>query len=136
MQRWQISVTVDGLPPTKNEAKSLLAEGHPHAARVRALLEAAQKALAAGARPIEHGEVALEMVVVGPAQAPSDATNYLGGIGDVLQAKTAGVLVEHLGPLVQVSLFANDRQVRAITYREERGSTQMYRLTIRPLTGG
>jgi hypothetical protein len=52
----EIAFTVSGYPPTKNEAKSPLSEWHPHAARVRALLEAAQQALAGGAQPIEHGE--------------------------------------------------------------------------------
>ena len=42
--RQQITLTVDGWPPAKNEAKSLLAPGHPHAYRVRALLQAAKQA--------------------------------------------------------------------------------------------
>jgi hypothetical protein len=109
----------------------LLSEGHLHAARGRALVEAAQQALAGGAQPIEHGEVALDLVVISPEQAPSDATNYLG-IGDVLQAKTSGALVKHLGPRACVSLFTNDRQVREVGYRVERGPAVMYRLSVRP----
>lgn len=131
----EISLTVNGLPPTKNEAKSLLSDGHPHAARVRALLEAAEGALVQGAKPIERGEVALELVVVGPAAAAPDATNMLGGVGDVLQAKAPAPLVEHLGPLAQVHLFTNDSQIREIHYSEERGPETMYRLSIRPRSG-
>jgi len=131
----KIAFSVSGLPPTKNEAKSLLAEGHPHAGRVRALLEAAAEAITQGAQPIERGEIELELVVFGPRQAPSDATNYLGGIGDVLQAKAPAPLIEHLGPLAQVHLFTNDRQIREIHYQEERGSETHYWLSIRPRSG-
>jgi hypothetical protein len=125
----EIALTVGGWPPAKNEAKSMLSDGHPHAPRVRALLEAAQQALAAGAHPIEHGEIALELVIVSPEQPPCDATNVLGGIGDVLEQKTRrGDTVAHLGPLAQVALFANDRQIRE---SEERGEQVHYRLRFR-----
>ncbi|MEP6527859.1 MAG: hypothetical protein ABJA86_11920 [Nocardioidaceae bacterium] len=38
----ELSVSVDGLPPVKNEAKSMLAAGHAHTGRVIALLQAAR----------------------------------------------------------------------------------------------
>jgi hypothetical protein len=37
----ELTVTVDGYPPAKAEATSMLGGGHPHLARVRALLPAA-----------------------------------------------------------------------------------------------
>jgi hypothetical protein len=49
----QISFTVEGLPPAKNEAKSMLADGHMYAERVLVLLAAARDARPAGApRPL------------------------------------------------------------------------------------
>jgi hypothetical protein len=129
-----IEFRVSGYPPTKNEAKSLLSDGHGQSVSVRALLEAAEQALAAGASPILHGRVALELVLFGPADAPSDATNMLGGIGDVLQDKSRRSALEHLGPLANVHLFTDDKQIRRISYGEEHASEPHYRLAITPLT--
>jgi hypothetical protein len=62
--------------------------------------------------------VALDVVVHAPGQPQGDATNYLGGIGDVLEDKSSRIAIEHLGDLAAVQLFRNDRQIRAISYRE------------------
>jgi hypothetical protein len=43
----EISISVEGYPPAKNEAKSMLAAGHLYTDRVRLLLEAARAALGA-----------------------------------------------------------------------------------------
>jgi hypothetical protein len=40
----ETSFTVTGYPPGKNEAKSMLGDGHSHASRVRLLLDAARSA--------------------------------------------------------------------------------------------
>jgi hypothetical protein len=84
----EVSFEVEGLPPAKNEAKSMLAAGHVYAERVLALLEAA-----AAAPTFGGARLGLELVVTAPVPLPSDATNYLGGVADVLEAK------EHRGAL-------------------------------------
>lgn len=69
--------------------------------------------------PIDQGHVALEVVVGAPTgQVPSDATNYLGGIGDVLEDKSRRGGIDHLGNLAEVWLYTNDRQIQEISYRE------------------
>ena len=84
----ELSFEVDDLPPTKNEAKSLLAPRHTPASRVRALLVAAKQAMDFEPGPLfPRQPLALEVVVGSPRRPKSDATNYLGGIGDVLQDK-------------------------------------------------
>uniref|UniRef100_UPI00193974AC hypothetical protein n=1 Tax=Nocardioides caldifontis TaxID=2588938 RepID=UPI00193974AC len=53
-----------------------------------------------------------------------DATNYLGGIADVLEQKTnRGAAVEHLRDLADVWLYRNDRQIKRVSYREETRDT-------------
>jgi hypothetical protein len=66
-------------------------------------------------------------------QPPWDATNYLGGIADVLEDKSRRGPLDHLGPLASVWLYRNDRQIKEISYREV-GSTQAgYTVTVRAL---
>ena len=131
--RTEISFDVSGWPPTKNEATSLLAAGHPHAARVRALLEAARSAAQRTGWTSAAGELALQVVVRGPGRPPSDATNFLGGIGDVLQDKTVGRSLDltHLGELRGFALYADDRQIRKINYTEECATQPSYSVLIR-----
>lgn len=94
----EVRFTVEGLPPAKNEAKSMLAAGHPYADRVLHLLRAAGEATP-GAKPPLFGKDALglELIVYSPSEPPSDATNYLGGVGDVLEAKDRRGVLIHLG---------------------------------------
>jgi len=120
--RQQITLTVAGWPPAKNEAKSLLAPGHPHADRVKALLQAAQQAtldrtdrVIFGSRPI-----GIELTIASPSQPPADATNFLGGVGDVLEARARPGLQEHLGELAGVGLYNNDSQIHEVAYRWRR----------------
>ena len=55
-----------------------------------------------------------ELVVHSPAEPPSDATNYLGGIGDVLEVKDRRGALPHLGELAHVALYLNDRQIHEV----------------------
>ena len=129
----EIEIRVDGWPPAKSEARSMFAAGHPHASRVRELLEAARGAVRD--QPwelLEHRPVGLEVVVVEPeGQAPpSDATNYLGGVADVLQADRLNADLGHLGDLGDFALYANDRQIREVRYRVERGERPRYQVRV------
>ena len=65
--------------------------------------------------------IGLDVVIWAPVgMDPWDATNYLGGIADVLEYKTGrGAAVEHLGDLADVWLYRNDRQIKRVSYREE-----------------
>jgi hypothetical protein len=126
----EILLTVAGLPPAKNEALSMLGAGHRHGDRIIALLEAAAAVLAAGAKPFGPERLGLEVTVRGPVDAPSDATNYLGGIADVLESKGHRGALEHLGPLGLVALYPNDRQIREVRYREEAAPETSYEMRL------
>ncbi len=106
----------------------MLGESHPHRPRVVALLEEAGRSMLSTvwdsreARPI-----GLELVVVAPSQAPaSDATNYLGGVADVLQANRVNAALAHLGETATTTLYADDRQIREVRYSVEEGATPRY----------
>lgn len=62
----------------------------------------------------------MDVVLTPPADREAwDATNYLGGIADVLEHKALrGAEVEHLGHLANVWLYRNDRQIKQVSYRE------------------
>ena len=96
-----ISFEVPGYPPVKNEALSMLGAGHPYAPRVRLLLEAAREACAAQTfTPADDGQLGLDVILrCPPGQNPADATNYLGGIADVLEDKSHRGPLDHLGTL-------------------------------------
>lgn len=113
----------------------MLAAGHSHAARMRALLEAAQQAMQRTGWTSVAGEISLELVVRGPGRPPSDATNYLGGVSDVLQNKTVGRSLDltHLSELGAVALYTDDRQIRQIHYTEEPADQASYSIRIRQL---
>lgn len=72
----------------------------------------------------------MELVLRAPVNPPSDATNYLGGVGDVLETKTRRGVLEHLGALADVAVYGNDRQIQDVRYRCERGDQAGYRLRI------
>jgi hypothetical protein len=114
----EIRFEVTGRPPAKNEAQSLLGARHSHASRVIDLLRAAQAAAQAtrfdgfGVRAI-----GLELIVACPHDRErGDATNYLGGIGDVLEDKGHRGRLDHLGDLARFGLYANDRQIEQVRY--------------------
>jgi hypothetical protein len=131
----QITFEVPGYPPAKNEAKSMLSADHPYLSRVLLLLEAAGRARAEqGFRPIADGAIALDVVLKAPpGQAQSDATNYLGGIGDVLEDKTHRGSLDHLGDLAAVWLYTNDRQIKQVSYQETETTNPSYTVTLRAL---
>ena len=83
----EIAIRVSGYPPAKNEAKSMLAAGHVYADRVLALLQAASDEARLGHTAIYFPDesLGLELIVTSLAPPPSDATNYLGGVADVLE---------------------------------------------------
>ena len=127
-----ISFDVPGYPPAKNEALSMLGTGHPHGPRVRLLLEAAKAACAAHAfTPADDGHIALDVTLrCPPGQNPADATNYLGGIADVLEDKSHRGPLDHLGTLATVRLYRNDRQIKQVSYRETGADQPSYTVTI------
>src|SRR4051812_6132795 len=58
----QLAITVPGLPPAKNEAKSMLAPGHVHSSRVMALLLAVRETVED--EPLFFGEQSLGLELV------------------------------------------------------------------------
>jgi hypothetical protein len=130
-----LCIEVPGLPPAKSEARSLLGPRHPHAGRVLALLCAAQDALVAQGDGRGFGRAALAMAVElrAPSPPPSDATNYLGGIGDVLGNKANRGAMAHLGVYAGVTVFDNDRQLHLVRFRYAWDTETVYRVRLRPL---
>lgn len=127
----QVAFTVLGLPPVKNEATSMLAGGHPHADRVISLLRAARDAVGDTTEAVFPQQLlGIELILEGPTPPPSDATNYLGGVGDVLETKTHRGALGHLGDLAGVALYGNDRQIQEVRYRWEQRPQQRYHLRL------
>jgi hypothetical protein len=112
----------------------MLGLGHPHEPRVRRLLE---EALAAAKAQDFSGFgdrlVALDVVLRYPDNPPSDATNYLGGIADALEAKAHRGDLDHLGDLADVALYDNDRQLREVRLRHEHAPRPSYTVRMRSL---
>ena len=131
----EILFEVAEYPPAKDGATSIFAAEHGHLPRVRLLLERAQQAYEPhGFTQIEMGPVALDVVLYSPAgRSRSDATNYLGGIADVLECKAHRGPLDHLGELANVWLYGNDRQIKEVTYREVRADTVSYTVRVREL---
>lgn len=123
----EVQLTVSGWPPAKNEAKSMLAAGHMYADRVLSLLRATRDVVGQESMPVfGKSSLALELVVESPQEPPSDATNYLGGVGDVLEDKAHRGQLEHLADLASVSLYANDCQIHEVHYRWEQADRTRY----------
>jgi hypothetical protein len=114
----------------------MLGVGHSHAPRVLELLRAAKNALErSGFARVDAGPVALDVVVQAPpGQDPWDATNYLGGIADVLEEKSRRGTLEHLGELRHVWVYRNDRQIKEVSYRQLEASDASYTVRIRELS--
>lgn len=132
--RAEVSFEVDGLPPLKGEAKSLLAEGHGQAGRVRTLLAAAMLAAGHDFRPWT-GPIGLELRVSAPSfVGVGDATNQLGGIGDVLQERRSRLVdTAHLDHLARVALFHDDAQIAEIRYTRHDAAVARYWVRVWPL---
>jgi hypothetical protein len=117
-----IEFEVGGEPPLKGEARSMLSPTHPHAPRVRALLEAARDANQRdGFAGFGTRRVGLELVMRPVGGLKGDVTNALGGIGDSLQSRRTNIDLTYLGELANAFLFVDDAQIREVHYREEPG---------------
>jgi hypothetical protein len=129
----EIAFDVPGWPPIKNEAKSLLSGSHTQHQSVRMLLEAAAAASRQRGWTTATADIALDVIVRAPSgRPPGDATNYLGGIGDVLQDKSHPINIDlsHLGVLQAVALYLDDRQIRRVTYNVEQADTPSYSVRV------
>ncbi|TDC72772.1 hypothetical protein E1193_27005 [Micromonospora sp. KC606] len=129
----EIAFDVPGWPPIKNEALSLLSASHKQHDRVRALLEAAAVASQSVGWKVTDRLVGLDVTLRAPFGHPAgDATNYLGGIGDVLQDKTNPINLDlsHLGPLQQVALYLDDRQIVRVRYDVEPADSPSYSVRV------
>lgn len=128
-----LTVKVSGLPPVKTEALSIFTAGHRQATRVRALLQAAcTAAQRTGWTPLS-GPIEVDLVLrCPPGHRTSDASTLLGGVCAVLQDKkrVASIGLAHLGVLVDVALYDDDRQIRAMTYREEPAEDYSYEVRV------
>lgn len=129
----EICFSVEGLPPKKNEATSLFSTRHGDRRNVAELLRKADQSL--GESPwnsTEARSVGLELVVIAqePDAIPGDATNYLGGVADVLQANRINADLSHLGRLAKVSLYYDDRQIREVRYSAKDVDALGYRVRI------
>jgi hypothetical protein len=128
-----IAFDVRGLPPLKNEALSIFSAGHRQASRVRVLLEAACAAAQRTGWTALAEPVALDVLLRRPPGHHSgEATNFLRAIGDVLQDKRRwpSVSLAHLGVLVDVALFVDNRQIRQLSYREEHADEPSYTVRV------
>ena len=126
-----IEFEVKGLPPKKSEAKSLFAADHPKADRVTALLKAARDSMRRDDWEIATGRVALELTIYCPDRPDGDATNFLGGVADVLQGKApVNMDVTHLQGLAVIGLYTDDKQISQITYQELPSSEVRYRIRV------
>lgn len=116
------------MPLIKNEAKSLLCAARKQARQVRSLLESARAAANSAGWKCAPGLVSLELVVRGNGRPPGDATNYLGGVADVLQAKKDPVMIGPWPPrrASRVALYVNDRQINRVGYSEEAAERTSY----------
>jgi hypothetical protein len=81
--------------------------------------------------PFATEAVGLDVVLyASDDQDPWDATNYLGGIADVLEDKSHRGSVDHLGELKRVSVYRNDRQIKQVAYRQRRAAETYYTVRI------
>jgi Holliday junction resolvase RusA-like endonuclease len=129
-----IEFEVKGLPPKKSEAKSLFAVDHTKDDRVTALLKAVHDAMQCDDWNTVTGWVALELTIYCPDRPDGDATNFLGGVADVLQGKAPlNVDVTHLQDLAVIGLYADDKQINQILYQELPASEVRYRIRVSKL---
>lgn len=129
----EIRVAAKGWPPAKNEALSIFNREHGQRDRVVRLLEAVGQALRGSQWDRDElRHIGLELVVIESAtdRAPADATNYLGGVADVLQFNRRNADVSHLGDAALASLYRDDRQIRKVRYSVEHGDAPGYRVRV------
>lgn len=130
-----ITINVAGRPPPKSEAKSIFAEGGKYEARLLALLQAARDEMTRlGFDGFGSSKLLMDVEIHTGASEPWDATNYLGGISDVLESKAKRRVaqpgsVDHLDH-VDVGLYDDDRQIKQINYREVDAPEPEYFVTL------
>jgi hypothetical protein len=119
---------------TNQERGEVAAICKPQAApECQMLLEAAAAASRRTEWTTAIADIALDVIVRAPlGRPPGDATNYLGGIGDVLQDKSHPINIDlsHLGVFQAVALYLDDRQIRQVTYNVERADTPSYSVRV------
>lgn len=92
----------------------MLAAGHGDAPRVMILLRAAREAVGDAIQPLYPVEsLGLELGLESQHER-ADATNFLGGVADVLEAKGRRGALPHLADLESVALYDNDRQLQVV----------------------
>lgn len=124
----EISFKVDGRPPAKNGTPSIFAARSSHTPRMLALLRAAREE-AQRRRFQGFGSAAIGLdlrVACGRDHHRSDATNYLGGVGDVLDDKASRRNLDHLGDLARFGLYADDGQIEEVHFRWEPSESLSY----------
>lgn len=125
-QSVSVSFEVAGLPPQKTETLSILSAGHRQAERVRTLLLAALAAAQRSGWTPARGPIGLDVVVRGHPEHVGSAPRFLAGVADVLSDKRGRLTGTHLGVLADVTLFADERQIRSISYCEEAADEPSY----------
>ena len=134
-----VSFQVAGLPPVRTEAVSMLTAGHRQVERVRALLAAAEAAVRrTGWQPVT-GPVRLSVVLrCPPGRRGAEAAVLLAGVGTVLQDKKrlVNIGLTRLGVLAEVALYADERQINEISYREVPDGTASYSVSVSARTDG
>lgn len=120
----QFTVRIVGSPPAKNEARSMLAAGHPHADTVRQLLEAVRAAVPAGSTRVHFGPhpIALEVRVWSPDRPRT------------VESKVHRGALSHLGEPADVALYDNDRQIEqaASVWEPSEDGQSFYEVIVRP----
>ena len=71
------------------------------------------------------------MIIYCPDRPDGDATNFLGGVADVLQATAPlNMDVAHLQDLAVIGLYTDDKQISQIVYQELPSSEVRYRIRV------
>ena len=127
-----VEFAVPGLPPAKGGHQSPVHVDNRHVDRARLLLTALATALPPDFVPLRCA-VALELTLHTPLRCPpGDALNFLGGVGDVLQRKVPD-LAAHLGPLADVVLYHDDRQIRRVRFDQRTAADLGYVVRVRAI---
>ena len=131
-QAFVVEFAVPGLPPAKGGHQSPVHIDNKHLGRARLLLAALATALQPDFVPLRCA-VSLELTLHSPLRCPpGDALNFLGGVGDVLQRKVPEI-AGHLGPLADVVLYQDDRQIRRVRFDQRIAADLGYVVRVRAI---